>query len=150
MSKPWDQWLTQTGPYTEERLHPLGQVLFQMTKINGKWTWKVFRVEPYTLLAVGVAWTKRGAPEAGGDRLDRLVERSPGRQVMDPIVFTLVLVTAASLAFLWSRRQRRRIRGRFAEWDTQEEYRQAQHAREARAAEMEREFKKRLREELQR
>lgn len=69
---------------------------------------------------------------------------------MDPIVFTLVLVTAASLAFLWSRRQRRRIRGRFAEWDTQEEYRQAQHAREARAAEMEREFKKRLREELQR
>lgn len=61
MSKPWDQWLTQTGPYTEERLHPLGQVLFQMTKINGKWTWKVFRVEPYTLLAVGVAWTKRGA-----------------------------------------------------------------------------------------
>lgn len=41
-------------------------------------------------------------------------------------------------------------RERFAEWDTQEEYRQAQHAREARAAEMEREFKKRLREELQR
>lgn len=69
---------------------------------------------------------------------------------MDPVMFALVSVTAASLAFLWSRRQRRRIQERFAEWDAQEEYRQAQHTREARAAEMEREFKRRLREELQR
>lgn len=39
---------------------------------------------------------------------------------------------------------------RAAERNNRKRYRQAQHAREARAAEMEREFKKRLREELQR
>ena len=61
MSKPWDQWLTQTGPYTEERLHPLGNVLFQMSKVDGKWAWKVMRVEPFRVLALGEAFTKRGA-----------------------------------------------------------------------------------------
>lgn len=41
---------------------------------------------------------------------------------MDPIVFTLVSVTAAWLALLWSRRQRQRIRERLREWDAQKEY----------------------------
>ena len=67
-----------------------------------------------------------------------------------PIIFTVVSVTLAVAAHLWSRRHRARLRARYAEWDAQEEYRQAQHAREARLAEMEREFKRRLREELQR
>lgn len=71
MTKPWDQWLTQTGPYSEERLHPLGNVLFQMSRVRRKWAWKVYRVEPFQVLAVGEAFTKRGARrQAGRESID--------------------------------------------------------------------------------